>query len=85
MSEPVAARTIEAVLQEEIEKTPILRYFSYTHLPPPLKEYSEMFAALAARVVLHIPDGPERTVCLRKLLESKDCAVRAVLPAVTRE
>jgi hypothetical protein len=24
-------------------------------------------------------DGPELTVCLRKLLEAKDCAVRAAL------
>jgi hypothetical protein len=25
-------------------------------------------------------DGPELTVALRKLLEAKDCAVRAALP-----
>jgi hypothetical protein len=38
-----------------------------------------LFAHIAARVVLNIPAGPERTVCLRKLLEAKDCFVRAAL------
>jgi ferritin-like protein len=35
-------------------------------------------------MAMYLPEGPEATVCLRKLLEAKDCAVRAaldVLPA----
>lgn len=83
MTEPIASRTIDDVLREEVALTPILQYFSYGHLPPGLKECSEMFAGVAARVVLNLPAGPERTACLRKLLEAKDCAVRAMLPPVT--
>jgi hypothetical protein len=33
----------------------------------------------AARVVHAVPDGPELTAGLRKLLEAKDCFVRAAL------
>ncbi|MFE1350036.1 hypothetical protein [Streptomyces sp. NPDC058757] len=60
----------------------VLRHFAYSHLPEPLREVSQPFHdlahALAARPDL---DGPELTVALRKLLESKDAAVRAALPA----
>ncbi len=35
--------------------------------------------ALAALMVLELPDGPELTAGLRKLLEAKDCFVRAAL------
>jgi hypothetical protein len=34
---------------------------------------------LASDIVAHLPRNPERTVALRKLLEAKDCAVRAAL------
>jgi hypothetical protein len=56
----------------------ILCFFAYEHLPPKLREVSEPFADLAARVAVEL-EGPEATVCLRKLLEAKDCAVRAAL------
>ena len=56
----------------------IAQYFAYDHLPPNLQEISRPFAELAARV-LKLPRNPERTVALRKLIESKDCAVRAAL------
>ena len=72
-------RSLDDVLRREVEAQPILQFFSYEHLPTPLKECSELFAHIAARVVLNIPAGPERTVCLRKLLEAKDCFVRAAL------
>lgn len=59
---------------------PILRYFVYEHLPEgPLKETSKKFAALAADVDKTLPDGPEKSTALRKLLEAKDAAVRAAL------
>jgi hypothetical protein len=57
----------------------VLRFFGFEHLPPKLQEISEPFADLAARVAVEL-EGPEATVCLRKLLEAKDCAVRAALP-----
>ena len=54
----------------------ILAYFTYDHLPARLQDVSAPFAALAQKVATGL-DGPEATVCLRKLLEAKDCAVRA--------
>lgn len=58
---------------------PILQYFKWDHLPPHLQEISKPFAVLAADMLTVIPRNPERTVMLRKLLEAKDCAVRAAL------
>lgn len=57
----------------------LLRYFAWEHLPPRLQGVSRPFADLAAEMAGRLPAGPERTVMLRKLLESKDCAVRAAL------
>lgn len=58
----------------------LLGYFTYYHLPPHLQDISEPFCRLAKQLAknenLH---GPEVTVALRKLLEAKDCAVRAAL------
>jgi len=59
---------------------PILRYFAFDHLPQPLRAVSEPFHTLAHGLVASLPRSPERTVALRKLLESKDAAVRAALP-----
>ena len=58
---------------------PILQYFVYGHLPSHLQEVSKSFSELADRIVKELPRNPERTVALRKLLESKDAAVRAKL------
>jgi hypothetical protein len=57
----------------------ILQFFNYSHLPSHLQEVSEPFHTLAHSIVEHLPRNPERTVALRKLLESKDAAVRAVV------
>jgi hypothetical protein len=57
----------------------MLKYFTFEHLPAHLQEVSKVFATAARKVVELIPPGPERTVCLRKLLEAKDCGVRASL------
>jgi hypothetical protein len=43
-----------------------------------LQTVSKPFCALAYFVAEEL-EGPEATVCLRKLLEAKDCAVRAAL------
>ena len=56
----------------------MMKYFHYEHLPPKLQDVSKMFCDLAVRL-LELPQNAERTVALRKLLESKDCAVRALL------
>lgn len=57
----------------------LMQFFTYEHLPPPLQSVSRAFAGLAHDVDLHLPDNAEKTTALRKLLEAKDCAVRAVL------
>ncbi len=57
----------------------MLKWFEYSHLPEHLQAVSKPFGELAAKVCDVIEGGPERTVALRKLLESKDAAVRAKL------
>lgn len=57
----------------------MMRYFEFLHLPVKLQHVSRHFYTLAETVNNTVPDGPEKTVCLRKLLEAKDCAVRASL------
>jgi hypothetical protein len=44
-----------------------------------MQEISRPFHLLATSIVENIPRNPERTVALRKLLESKDAAVRAFI------
>lgn len=61
----------------EIER--LHRYFEYGHLPEDLQRVSRHFAVLTDVLLAMVPDSPELTVALRKLLESKDCAVRAAL------
>lgn len=58
----------------------IARYFEYDHLPAPLQAISKPCHDLAAEMIAALPDGPELTAGLRKLLEAKDCFVRANLP-----
>lgn len=63
----------------------IIQFFAYDHLPPHLAAVSKPFCDLARAIVgdepgvLPLPRNPERTVALRKLLEAKDAAVRALL------
>lgn len=58
---------------------PILQYFAFEHLPPHLQAVSAPIASLAHNIVETLPRNPERTAGLRKLLEAKDCFVRAKL------
>ncbi len=72
---------------------PILQFFAYEHLPPHLQAVSKPFCELAHAIVdgdnapssgtvtfgPPLPRNPERTVALRKLLEAKDAAVRALI------
>lgn len=58
---------------------PILQYFAYDHLPPHLQEVSKGIGDLAAKMVLSLPACEETQTGLRKLLEAKDCFVRANL------
>ena len=65
----------------------MMQFFVFSHLPKALQDASEPFCRLAEQIVEKYPSNPERTVCLRKLLEAKDAAVRTLLyvepPAVS--
>ena len=57
----------------------IMQFFAFAHLPEHLQAISKPFYDLANTIVETVPRNPERTVALRKLLEAKDAAVRAVV------
>ena len=59
----------------------LLQHFTYDHLPPHLQGVSKAFCDLAGDLVTALPDSAELTAGLRKLLEAKDCAVRATVAA----
>lgn len=54
-----------------------MQFFGYAHLKPEFQETSRQFHELARWIVDNLPENPERTVSLRKLLEAKDAGVRA--------
>lgn len=62
-----------------MERDHIMQFFAYSHLPPHLAAVSAPFGQLADKIEAELPRNPERTVALRKLLEAKDAAVRAVV------
>jgi hypothetical protein len=68
MTDPVALRH-QATLD-------VLRWFDYDHLPPHLQAVSQPCHDLAFNLASALPDGPELTIALRKLLEAKDAFVR---------
>ena len=57
----------------------LVKYFGFKHLPEHLQPISEKFHDMATWLDSALTNGPEKTVCMRKLLEAKDCAVRANL------
>lgn len=57
----------------------LLQFFEYKHLPEHLQVVSIKFYELAHSIVALTPSSLEQTVALCKLLEAKDCAVRAVV------
>jgi hypothetical protein len=59
---------------------PIMKFFAYAHLPTELQQISKPIGELAEFMDRDLPDSAEKTAGLRKLLEAKDCFVRAKLP-----
>ena len=57
----------------------LIQFFEYGHLKPDLQAVSRPFCELAVHIDGILFENPEKTTALRKLLEAKDCAVRAVL------
>ncbi len=63
----------------------LIRWFEFDHLPEDLQAISREFSVLANALLYRLPDGPELTTGLRKLLEAKDCFVRAAVDARTTQ
>ena len=57
----------------------LLKFFSYAHLPAHLQAVSKPIHDLAMKMEEELPESAEKTAGLRKLLEAKDCFVRAAL------
>ncbi len=60
----------------------LMSYFKFEHLRDPLRGISERCAVLAIEMDSGLPESAEKTAGLRKLLEAKDCFVRAKLDEV---
>jgi hypothetical protein len=71
---------LESRLGEASKLDDVARYFKYTHLTGAARDMSRTFAYQAHEVLLRAPRCPQRTHALNRLLESKDAAVRSVLP-----
>lgn len=64
---------------ESGQRNPIMRYFEYSHLPEHLQEISKPVGEFAELMACNLPSCAETSAGLRKLLEAKDCFVRAKL------
>ena len=74
---PNSRITFQEPVPPLVDLYPILRYFHYEHLPPHLRAISRPYCELACSMVRLLPRNAETSTMLRKLLEAKDCAVRA--------
>lgn len=63
-------------MKTEIEE--MWKFFDWNHLPSHLQNVSKPFGELAKTIAMS-SNNNETVVALRKLLEAKDAAVRAVL------
>jgi len=68
------------IQEAPVELERMLKWFDFDHLKDgDARGISAPFQALARIIVENVDRGPERTVALRKLLEAKDAAVRAII------
>lgn len=67
------------VAPNPLDTEPLMQFFGYSHLPANLQPKSKLFHDLASELITTTPSNFERTAALRKLLEAKDCAVRAMI------
>lgn len=77
-SSPAADREY-ALSQRHQSTQQIMRHFAFGHLPHDLGIISSHCHDTAWLMLGALRDGPELTAGLRKLLEAKDCFVRAAL------
>lgn len=77
--DPKSKQEEKPVAEKELPPPYLLQFFSYSHLPPTLQQMSKPFHDLAHKLAKTASYNPEMQQALRKLLEAKDCAVRAHL------
>lgn len=58
---------------------PIMQYFEYAHLPEHLQTPNKAICDIAKEMDKNLVNSHEKLIGLRKLLEAKDCFVRAYL------
>ena len=56
-----------------------MKKFFEAETPQGTEDIKDGYLTLCNLVIGNIPEGPERTVALRKLLESRDSAIRSCL------
>ncbi len=56
-----------------------IKFFEYAHLSEDLQKISKPLCEMAHLMEKILPDGPEKSAGMRKLLEAKDCFVRAMI------
>lgn len=84
--DPTTRRTTMPETTRHPATTQLLRWFEHSHLPDGyVRATSALCADLARNMVDQLPDGPELSAGLRKLLEAKDCFVRAAIDAARAE
>ena len=59
--------------------TTTIQYFTHAHLPEQLQQVAKPISDLAWLMETTLPESDEKTAGMRKLLEAKDCFVRAYL------
>lgn len=65
--------------------TNVDRWFAYEHLPSGLQEVSKAIADVADLMNQNLSDSDEKSAGMRKLLEAKDCFVRAAIAELESE
>ena len=60
----------------------IMKFFSFAHLPPKFQQVSQPVCELAEQMDTMLPECAEKSAGMRKLLEAKDCFVRASMEAI---
>lgn len=59
-------------------QVPLLRFFRHDHLQGEERTVAARFTTLANMLADDLPTGSEKATALRKLMESRDAALRAV-------
>lgn len=60
----------------------LMKFFTFKHLPLNLQSISETLCATAMLIDTELQESAEKTAGMRKLLEAKDCFVRAKIEEI---